>query len=799
VAVLVCSAPVLVFAAQCGPEKIPHTPAGLAFERACEAREAKHYSQAVRSFQLSAQLAHEAGDLHWEAKARIWESASQLRLFRYSAALQSSELAAAVARQAREPVLSGSANGNIGTIYAELGNFALARQKLREAISDLKKSDRKDLLTQAYLQLSYQQIRLGDIKGGIRSSEIASQVAQQAKRPDLESMAWDIRGEALLHSNRILEATVCLETAARTYAGIGNKEVAALTLLHLAELRRVQGRTSEALALVDEAFRKADAPFKSTPEYEPLSVRASILRDLRRVDDALGVYRTAISSAAIWRRAALPGDTTNSETVRELNDTYQSFAELAAQQSLARHDDSLAREAFEALAQNRAASLREQLAREMGRNSALPAEYLAKLGELQAVQARITLSEDAAAQSRLAELETEIAELETRIGLRTEKKPGSGEKNPVRNSLRDIQIGLGPTEALFSFCLGEHDAFLWAVTAETMRLYQLPSPKAISAQAWHLRDTVEHGHDFAGPARALGNDLFAQLDPKFRAKTHWLLVGDGALLDRVPFAALNLRGSSLFQEHALRLLPSELFVLNRAARTAETRFLGVADPLYNLADSRAPRQAMLRTTKASSALGRLPGSQREVRTSAKSSGLPESELLIGPDANLEALSAALAKRPTIIHFAVHVVSPPGHPEQAALALSLGPDRVPQLLTREKIASLRVPGSLIVLSGCASAQGQAVPSTGLVGLSRAWLLAGASVVLVSNWPTPDDSGQFFAIFYSHLTRSNSSSAVSASLAERASDALQKTQLEIQKRGVYGSSPAFWAAYSVVSKE
>jgi CHAT domain-containing protein len=174
--------------------------------------------------------------------------------------------------------------------------------------------------------------------------------------------------------------------------------------------------------------------------------------------------------------------------------------------------------------------------------------------------------------------------------------------------------------------------------------------------------------------------------------------------------------------------------------------------------------------------------------------MAQTELLVGPDANLASFTAALSQHPAIIHFAVHVVSPPGHPEQAALALSLGNDNIPELLTREKIASLRVPGSLIVLSGCSSGQGQPAPSAGLIGLSRAWLLAGASAVIVSNWPTPDDSGQFFTSFYSHLTN-----AGSGSLAKRAASALQQAQLQMQQHGGYGSVPAFWAAYSIVSKE
>ena len=122
--------------------------------------------------------------------------------------------------------------------------------------------------------------------------------------------------------------------------------------------------------------------------------------------------------------------------------------------------------------------------------------------------------------------------------------------------------------------------------------------------------------------------------------------------------------------------------------------------------------------------------------------------------------------------------------------------MPELLTREAIAGYRVPGSLVVMSGCSSQQGETLPSAGLIGLSRAWLLAGASAVIVSAWPTPDDSGRFFSSFYSHFQTLTSKSG---SLAKRASIALQQAQLETRQSNAYGSSPSFWAAYSVISKE
>jgi CHAT domain-containing protein len=103
---------------------------------------------------------------------------------------------------------------------------------------------------------------------------------------------------------------------------------------------------------------------------------------------------------------------------------------------------------------------------------------------------------------------------------------------------------------------------------------------------------------------------------------------------------------------------------------------------------------------------------------------------------------------------------------------------------------------VVLSGCSSQQGENLPSAGIIGLSRAFLLAGASAVVVSAWPTPDDSGRFFTAFYQHL---QSQPKQADNPARRASNALQQTQIEMQQSSGYRSSPSFWAAYSLISKE
>jgi len=72
------------------------------------------------------------------------------------------------------------------------------------------------------------------------------------------------------------------------------------------------------------------------------------------------------------------------------------------------------------------------------------------------------------------------------------------------------------------------------------------------------------------------------------------------------------------------------------------------------------------------------------------SGLSGAELLTGPLATSADLQKSLSRSPQIVHFAVHVVSPPEQPGEAALALSLK-NGVPELLTPETNRDLPAAG------------------------------------------------------------------------------------------------------------
>ena len=125
------------------------------------------------------------------------------------------------------------------------------------------------------------------------------------------------------------------------------------------------------------------------------------------------------------------------------------------------------------------------------------------------------------------------------------------------------------------------------------------------------------------------------------------------------------------------------------------------------------------------------------------------QILEGTAAHRDAFLQALTAAPSTIHLATHVLTSATRPEQAFLAFSLDASGSPGLLSTSEIGMLHVPGALIVMTGCATGTGDARVGAGLLGLTRAWMMAGAKAVVATNWPVPDADGDLIPSFYRHL--------------------------------------------------
>jgi CHAT domain-containing protein len=108
--------------------------------------------------------------------------------------------------------------------------------------------------------------------------------------------------------------------------------------------------------------------------------------------------------------------------------------------------------------------------------------------------------------------------------------------------------------------------------------------------------------------------------------------------------------------------------------------------------------------------------------------------------------------------------------------------------------MRVKLGLVVLNGCSSAHAAVLPGAGLMGLTRAWLAAGARAVIVTRWAMADqDAGELFSSFYQQLNAVQD-------LQDRKSFAqvLQQAQLSELHAGGRRAKPAYWAAYFCVER-
>ena len=776
-----------------------------------QAQKFRKSGQCSKAIPLFAQAAQEAGQKNLfteQGKALLYQGGCELGIFRYGSAIQTLDRAAELAAHAHDDTLAGQIAINKATLYSQLGDFSAASAAARRSVENLRTSRRQDHFVLALDNLAGIEFGENRPSEGKKFFRQALALARKNRDTRLEAIVAEDFGIWLVLTNELGEAEQLLRRAFDIRRQQGSRAELAISYEHLAELEEKKGEAflPAALKYINAALARP-SDLAADPNYYPLHVRGTIYRDLGRTQAALADFRRAVNEADQWRQSALPGDATNTRTVAQLTAVYQDYAHLAASVSLKTRNKALAREAFEVLARNRAASLREQLTLAYRGKLLDSPRYFSLLQQLQVAQANVTLSttreKSDEARKNLDQIRIQLNDLENRLGLDKENVVALSENNRNQNLLRDIQSRLGTSAALLSISLGSTHSYLWTVTSTNLRLFQLPDRNTIEAQAREFRAAVHQPgkrNNLEPAGRALFGSLFGSLPPSIAAKLEWLIAADGELLDKMPFAALPGRDERsqkfVIAKHSLRTLPSSMLPRNPGGKVPANTFDGVGDPIYNRADPRFDRKAAPRSSSQAryTTLARLVGSKKELLASAQACGLPNTNLLTGRDASAAHLRTVTAKAtPEILHFAVHVVSPEGRPGEAALALSLTKNSIPELLTSEAVATYRIPGSLVVLSGCASQQGEVVPGSGLVGLSRSWLLAGAAAVVVSAWPTPDDSGQFFATFYEKYRQTH------GSVSRRAAIALQLTQLEMSQAGGYRGDPDFWAAYSIVSKE
>lgn len=245
----------------------------------------------------------------------------------------------------------------------------------------------------------------------------------------------------------------------------------------------------------------------------------------------------------------------------------------------------------------------------------------------------------------------------------------------------------------------------------------------------HRLRYVNSGRDLLAaraPARRSGEFLiFARPDFQAPIQQHSFRSGGRGGWPLAADIWADLSGTGTEQKDLVRLFPF--------ARS----FLGAAASEANLLNVQAPAVLHIATH------GKYIAPGREAAAVA-----PD------PEADLSQLTAGLAPPSPLLRSAL-ILAGAGRRRQGAAADE--PDRVAQtdghdgVVTALEASGMDLRGTqLVVLSACDSGRGDAVRGQGVLGLRRAFLLAGAESVVATLWPVNDWSTAFFMRhFYAQL--------------------------------------------------
>lgn len=742
------------------------------------------YRKARWLFLDTASFAQRSGDLPLVALSRNGAGASALAVLDYRDALADFLQARQAAELSRQFLPLAMTLNNLASLYLQIGNAVAAATVAREALAGPAGSADPAVRPKLQFQLAsaLAALKRFDEAEGIYCAAI-DELKEQG---DLDSAVRVLAGlgSAALEANRVDEADGALSEALMLVRV--HRIAAVASVLHgLAKVRNRQGRLLAARSLFTAAI---EAPKGLTPRWALYADRGQFRLEHSDVRGALRDFREAHHFASLMRADIVPADqdriSLESSGLSRVGAGLVEAANRLARQTSSR---ALLREAFDAAEEDRSWSLRALLPSSNDWRAHLPSSYWQLLANYQSVQRKLIRQDSPELQRQATALQLKLQETEAAAA--SVRPP-----EQTQSALEHVRSVLDKESVLFSFSVTSYGGWVWAIDRTGVDVYRIPAGDDLKTRvAKFARATREGDARAFAMGRRVYHDLFGSVAPAHLTHSRWLLELDGPLFD-LPFAALvtddgGARSGQpiyLIEQAAIESIPDAL-MLSRPIPELGGGFLGVGDAVYNTADARYQGS---RKRRQDIVLSRLPATAAELQICARAWGASRTRILTGLDADLANVRLALDAHPAVIHFATHVVTAPGDHASGLIALSLDHSGAMDLMGPTEIVAHPVPAGLVVLNGCHSGQGESLPVAGLMGLTRAWIGAGARAVLATAWNIPDEAGKNLMVEFYRASRARSPRSPAF--------ALRQAQLVAIKQGTK-ASVAVWAAYFLLGRE
>jgi CHAT domain-containing protein len=362
-------------------------------------------------------------------------------------------------------------------------------------------------------------------------------------------------------------------------------------------------------------------------------------------------------------------------------------------------------------------------------------------------------------------------------------------------------------------------AFVLHPDSDRIRVFDLGEAKPIDELVTHARAAADAEAHSGGLGSIRNERAYREAGLALRKKV-WdplqaevgnaklaLVVPDGDL-NLIPFAGLP-SGSGYLVEHGpvIHLLSSERDLVPAQESPRKNGLLAIGSPSFDLAVNSPPPShstSALRDATVSCDEFRnlqfqpLPGSAAEVSDIGTSwrrwNGDEASSLITGADATRSRFLIE-ASRNRVLHVATHAFvldksCGNGNPllHSGLVFAGANQGRESSILTAQQIASLDLSGvDWAVLSACNTGSGTLQDGEGVLGLERAFRVAGAHSVVMALWPVDDTVTRRFMheLYAERLGRH-------ASTADAVWNSSRKMLLERRAEGK-STHPWYWAGF------
>ena len=754
--------------------------------------------EARQAYQKAIEVFTELGDRRSLVQTMLNLGITYQRTGDYDTAVAEFARARSLAAQTGDVRAMTQAINNLAAMQMLRGDYAQALRGYDEAGKLARRSGEPRLQVLNLLSVGMAKERLGDLEGAKRQYEAALALARKTQDVSDAYQSLQLLAGVMAHLEEFDEALVHLKEA---LALVRRARARAPESDMLAVLGMVHAKRGEwAMAL--EAF---DQSLAIGENVQVLLNRGAVLRNLKRFDEADAVFRSALAKAAEEQAAnahvralvrVAESDTRKGaydDVVPGVRKAMEIIGRMT--QGLAERESSVARDlAIESLLdlglracavtrdlesanwiieRSRAVALREGLgSRAVVESVVIPKPLRLELAKARATEAQALFALGRArttsdrqsrrtARRALDAAREALAKVTDHLDRRVRSAASLGLSPP--NDLAATQQHLGPREALVLYAAAEQ-AHALVVTRTKARLVALGDGASIRAV---IDRTLEALIDRTDPAASLAKLVKLIATPlALDEGIERVLVSPMGRLGYVPFALV-------FPQREVAYTPSGTAhgLLRRSARKRGEKVLALGDPLY--AQARSPT-------------GRAPAPLPATRKEVESVG---DVRLLGGEATEARLRAALGEEThwRAVHFACHGLVDAERPRFSSLALTPeAPDD--GFLRAVEILDMRVPADLVVLSACETGRGKIYKSEGIVGLTRAFMYAGAPRVLCSLWKVDDDATRALMVEFYARWRPSKGRGLSVAAALKAAQA----HVRQQERWAH---PFYWAGWAL----